>query len=385
MAFSFNLLSAVVFYAVVALFLFLNRDKLEIESKVLFLFRSKKGVNLIKKIGKKLKIFWRAFGTVAVFASFYFMIVIVYSLFKGLFDIVEKQQVAPKVVPIIPGVHVPGAPFFLPFWYGIIALGVCIIIHEFSHGIMMEVEDITLKNSGFGFLLALPVAFVEPIKEQMENADPLKRMSIASSGPFANIVFAFLLSIILSFSFYPFLANQISYNGVRITKVQESLPAEKAGLKKGSRIVRADNKTINTTVDLLNFLKTKDPNSTVNIKTAGGGNYNVGLVKEKNRTKMGILVESSYEYKKEAVNRFSKTGLDILFWFKGLFSWIQRLNFLIGVVNFLPIWAIDGEKVLSGLFDYILPNEKIKIHILNIILYLVLSLFLINFIVPYIK
>ncbi len=93
----------------------------------------------------------------------------------------------------VPGTT-PGVTLLIPFltvpWQAVFAIIIIAVVHELAHGVLCNVERLRLKSSGlllFGFL---PVgAFVEPDEEKFKRITLQKKRRILSAGSASNLVF----------------------------------------------------------------------------------------------------------------------------------------------------------------------------------------------------
>ena len=69
---------------------------------------------------------------------------------------------SPRNIFLIPGVNE-----FIPFTWGVIALIVTLVVHEFSHAILCRVEGIRVKSMGILYALVPIGGFAEPDDEQL--------------------------------------------------------------------------------------------------------------------------------------------------------------------------------------------------------------------------
>jgi membrane-associated protease RseP (regulator of RpoE activity) len=206
------LLAAFVLF--VSFFLYMKRDNLKREG-LLFLYRTKWGVNLIDKTGRKYKKTLKVLSYVSIFVGCILMIGIVYLLGRIMwiyaFNPGNFAQVAkvPPFIPLVPYLPQIFSLNFLPpfyFTYWIIILAVIAISHEFSHGIFMRRYNIKIKSTGFGFFPfffpAFPLAFVEQDEKSMNKSKKFHQMAVLSAGTFANILTALFFFIILAAFFF---------------------------------------------------------------------------------------------------------------------------------------------------------------------------------------
>ncbi|MDX1534688.1 MAG: M50 family metallopeptidase, partial [Thermoplasmata archaeon] len=154
---------------------------------------------------------------------------------------------SPQVLLGLPGINP-----FIPLTYGIFALAVAIIVHEFSHGILARWWKVKLKSLGI-LLFIVPIgAFVEPDEEEMQALDRPKRGSIFAAGPGSNVVLAVLLAFIFSLGMMS--AVQAKAPGMGITSLVAESPAEAEGLAVGMIITHLDGTPIETAAQFQEYL-----------------------------------------------------------------------------------------------------------------------------------
>lgn len=386
MAIDWNLVSIFIFYALIALYFYARRKNISVQYKILLLYRSKFWAKTIGKLAKKSPRFWQWFGYASVPAGFIGMAVILGFLTLKFFELFTKPEAIPAVSPVLPGVKIPGAPIFLPFWYGIIALGFVILVHEFAHGLVAESWGLKLKSAGVGLLALLPLAFVEPNEKKLAKLPVKKQLSIFGAGPFSNMVWALIVFLILTFAIAPAAANVFETNGLYIEGVTEKLPAATAGLQKGDLILAANNMTINSTIDFVKFMSEISPGETISLTTNRGIFEITTTSNPKNASKsyIGIQFKQNVDVKEALKQKYGKLPM-LLFYFSQLLYWILTLNIGIGLVNLLPLSIMDGGRMLKTVLDKELKRKKKLIHIIWTF-FAALSLFLLlaNLIGPYI-
>lgn len=237
----------------------------------------------------------------------------------------------PGVAPVIPGIDIP-------LIAGIIALAVLLIIHEFSHGIVARSAKVKLKSIGllvFGFI---PIGgYVEPDEKMVAKLNSTQQTNIFSAGIGANF-----LAMIVFFAMLFVLANYIvpyaySYKVV----VSGTIPNYPANgiLQNGMQVLKWNNYTINN-ITTLQVAGSKDlPNQTVTILT-DKGLYKFRAVADPSNSSRGIIgVSLGYSpiittpYAKAVYFLYTVIGLSML------------LNFLVAIVNLLPIPGFDGWRI----------------------------------------
>lgn len=226
----------ILFVIFVSLFLYRNRKNLKRDG-LLYLYRTKWGMRLIDRTGKKYKKTLKVLSYVSITVGYALMAGILWMFGKIIYlyvayPAVVKAIKVPPITPLIP--YLPQAfkldflpPFYFIYW--IIILAIIAIFHEFAHGIFMRRYDIKIKSTGFGFFpFFLPVflaAFVEQDEKSMNKSGIFKQLSVLSAGTFANILTAILFGLIMvgffALSFAPAGAqfNSYAYSAVNISAI----------------------------------------------------------------------------------------------------------------------------------------------------------------------
>lgn len=232
----YDLILLGIFLIFIVQFLIRNRHNLKRDG-LLILYRTKWGMNLIDRTGKKYKKTLKFLSYVSITVGYLLMAGILWMFGKIIYLYVAYPAVVraikvPPITPLIPYFDriVPqlGLPSFY-FIYWILILAVIAIFHEFAHGIFMRRYDIKIKSTGFGFFpFFLPVflaAFVEQDEKSMNRKKIFPQLAVLSAGTFANIITAavFFLVMILFFSiaFVPagVQFNTYSYSAIDIGSI----------------------------------------------------------------------------------------------------------------------------------------------------------------------
>ncbi len=195
---------------------------------------------------------------------------------------------------------IPGVNEFIPLTWGILALVVTLIVHEFAHAILCRVEGIRVKS--MGILLALvPIGgFAEPDEEELfgkveeehikedpygdrrigiyldgeepqkpkkpqSKADRKQRAHILAAGVMANFVVAL---IALALLFGPVLGAMSPLGDSMVGEIDDNSPAYEAGIREGMVITQLNDKTINNVTEMLNYLDTLEEGDTVRVYAA---------------------------------------------------------------------------------------------------------------------
>ena len=378
---NWDLISAVVFYSIVAILIFKYRHKIQIMQKIFIVYKTKKGLNFMRKLAKY-RTFWKVFSTIAIPISVLGMIIVGQSLFVNLIKIFQGVG-GQGVGLLIPGVRIPGSSFYVPFWPGIIAIAVLAVVHEFSHGIVAAMEGIKLKSTGFGLLAILPLAFVELDEKQMAKKSRLARLRVAAAGPFANLVTWLVLTGVIMLLFAPALNHIVVYDGLNITSVEDNSPAQLAGIHAGIILTSINNHSVRTIDDFLTAVKEIKPGDNVTV-VASNETYVISTIAnpgDESKPYMGVLLVQSSHISNSVKEKYG-ISLDAFLWIFEVVKWVALINLFVGLINCIPVWAIDGGRILYDLFGYVIKDEKVLAIILHIFSSFYVSLIILNFIGP---
>jgi membrane-associated protease RseP (regulator of RpoE activity) len=189
------------------------------------MWRTQKGKKLIERLAKR-KWFFSGFASFAiglVFVTMFFMMLLLIWSATLVSRIPPEAAPGPELLIAIPGVNP-----IIPIWYGIIALAVAIVIHEFAHGILTRVANLTVKSLGV-VLCVIPIgAFVEPDEEEIKATTRQKRMRLFAAGPATNIIFAIICAVLFSWAFIGSVAPV--HDGVMLAGALEDSPGYDAGI-----------------------------------------------------------------------------------------------------------------------------------------------------------
>ena len=205
---TYDIIFLVLFLAAVSIFLYKRKKNLKREG-LLYLYKTKWGINLINFIGKKYKRTLKVLSYLSIISGYLLMISMFYLAYTLVRIYVFNPEVvkAIKIPPILPLVpYLPQIfkleflpPFYFTYW--IIIIAVIAITHEMAHGIFAAYNKIKIKTTGFGFFpYFLPIflaAFVEPDEKIMQKKTKFSQMTVLSAGTFANVLAAILFFVIL--------------------------------------------------------------------------------------------------------------------------------------------------------------------------------------------
>jgi len=277
-------------------------------------------------------------------------------------------QEGPGAAPVLPGIN-------LPFFEGILALLVLLVVHESAHGILARVEKIPLKSAGVVFVGILPFgAFVDPDEKILQKTEREKQNRVLVAGSTANLVTAIMFFFILLLfqywvvSAYP--TQKIGMTYVEITGVAAGSPAY-GFLKEGMRIIDWQCVPINHVSDFRSAANDTRKGEAV-IVTTDAGRF---VLRAGTGGKVGVSVlEKTYTFA-DWIRELASRGMG---WLSFLFNFLALafvLNILVGIVNLLPIPAFDGFRIIA------LTIKKKKIfgaQLMDVIMALIVGAFLAN-------
>lgn len=126
--------------------------------------------------------------------------------------------------------------------FGVIALVVSMVIHEFAHGVQSRANGIRVESAGLMYAVVPLGAFVEMNEEDTEKASLRSKMSVFSAGISINFVVAivsFLIFAVLMLGSVGTAAG-VSDDGAGVYGVTEGSPADNAGIPAGAVITMID-------------------------------------------------------------------------------------------------------------------------------------------------
>jgi len=280
----------------------------------ILMIRTTKGQIFLDRLSVHKK-FWRVFASIglpAMLAGMLAMFILI--LLLDYFMIMSFQT---NTVPPVSKFNeprniflIPGINEYIPLWYGIIALIITLIVHEFSHAILCKVESIKVKSMGV-LLAIVPIGgFAEPDEEQLlgkteeikdaettaeskKFATRSERVRVLTAGVMANFVTA-LIAFILFFS----LLGSISPVGdVMVTKVIPGYPADLAGVKPNMILTGIDDVQITGAHDFLSYANTLKPGEIVTLNLVDNGvRKKMDLVAVAgNQTQAGVKISNVIE------------------------------------------------------------------------------------------
>lgn len=259
-----------------------------------------------------------------------------WATFNIIKDLLASQTPVPLLTPVIPGVEIPGVPINVPVsaWVSIIIL---MLVHEFSHAITSTAEKIKVKSMGLITAGLFPVgAFAEPDEKELKKTKMHKRMRIYAAGSIMNFVFAFIFLglLVVSFNFMP----SFTYY-TEVVSVDANSPAEMAGIETGMRVY-----------NLGVFNEEKIPGTPLLLVTDNG---NITTIRNSTGS-IGILFNT------ETKVEFQNFGEWFAYYYLEVVYWTAMLNFAVGMFNYLPFAIFDGGRMFIDLIDFYCKKLGIK-------------------------
>ena len=145
-----------------------------------------------------IRTFLRLYGTfgvlMVVLVSVFITVMLVISVRYTLILQPEPTGIyKPQNILLLPGIN-EYVPSTLAVWLAFI---ITIAVHEFGHGFLCRVENITVK--GMGVILAvIPIGFfVEPDEEELEKTKGMPKMRMFGAGITNNLVVGFSCFVLL--------------------------------------------------------------------------------------------------------------------------------------------------------------------------------------------
>ncbi|GIU68852.1 MAG: membrane-associated Zn-dependent protease [Candidatus Woesearchaeota archaeon] len=358
-------ISVLLFYVIIALIIFITRKKWQVESKFIFLLRTKWGINVIDKFTDKNKELVKIIGYSAIGVGFLGMLLIIGFLLRGVYELFFVPNAPPVMSLVIPGVKIPGSPIFLPFWYGILALFVVIVFHEFGHGVVAKAHGIPIKSTGIAFFGPLPGAFVEPDEKKVTKASSPVQVSIFASGPFFNAILSGITILILLLILNPILSSMIVPSGVKFSSIQEGYPAAAAGLEKDVIYTHINGKPIEDKTTFTNIISCSAPGDNITLQNENKS-ITITLTENPNNKEKGYMGVSGITTEYTLKDKKLKTPYQIVYMLTTLLEWIFMLSLGIGLANLLPLGPVDGGRMLhTALIDVKGKEKRITIMVKN--------------------
>ena len=229
---------------------------------MVLMVRTSKGKIPLEKVSKPKK-FWRAYGELSLWVCWGAMFIVAATIILAVVSAIIMGNQA-EARPVSELVAIPGLSPIIPLGWGVIAFVVCLVIHEFGHGIQARAHGMRVRN--FGLLMAGPLplgAFAEPEYNEIANSPRRERQRMFAAGPATNIFAAIILMILLGQVAGQFEAAD---PGVHSSQIVVDSAAERAGLEAWDVIIAINGTKISDADDFSTVMDTLEANQTVNME-----------------------------------------------------------------------------------------------------------------------
>lgn len=220
----------------------LERHNMSLTGPII-MWRTQRGRDAIDRIAKSKRV-WGFYGKAALWICMFSMVLIM-ALLLWEATIVPQVKRAPSPELIL---GLPGINPVIPLGYGILALVIAIVVHEFAHGIMTRVGGMKVRSLGLVFLVVPIGAFVEPDDKELESTTRSKRSKVFAAGPATNIVVAGIVLVLFSGLFMA--SVEPTHEGALTTGVVDGSPAAHAGITANCVIVRVGGTEVTSTQNI---------------------------------------------------------------------------------------------------------------------------------------
>ncbi|MFL2962275.1 MAG: site-2 protease family protein [Candidatus Poseidoniaceae archaeon] len=163
---------------------------------MILMVRTDKGQKSLEIVSKPRK-FWRAYGEISLWVCWGAMLIVTIMIILAVVAAILMGNQA-EARPVSELIAIPGLSPIIPLGYGIFAFVVCLVIHEFGHGIQARAHGMRVRN--FGLLMMGPIplgAFAEPEYSEISTSPRRERQRMFAAGPATNIFAALILMVIL--------------------------------------------------------------------------------------------------------------------------------------------------------------------------------------------
>jgi len=375
--------SAIVFVAILGLFLYRKRKHLILQKLVgigkiplifILMLRTRWGLDLMDRIASKYRELVKLFGYVSIGIGFTGMMTMLFFIVWALFTLMFRpESQAANIAFVLPFTNIPGLGY-LSFWHFLISIFIIAAIHEFSHGVVARAHNIKVTSSGFGVLgiiiPALPLAFVEPDEKKIKKESDVVQYSIFSAGPVINILFAVLIAFLLNLVITPIEAKITEPTGFSYTVINDSYPAFVMG---DSTIIGLNGEDVDDFTDFARAMQCVSSGETINIQTTNS-THSILTVASPDDAEKGFIGIRPTQNERRVIEGYEVFG-NVFGWFKQLFTWLFNINLAVGLINLLPIFIVDGGRMFAIAMDRILPGKSARIiNIIGLICLFVLIL-----------
>lgn len=181
--------------------------------------------------------FWRFMGVISQFIALVLTAAIIGIVIVAVINL--PSSLSSGGVGIEYALAIPGLNPLLPFWYGLIALIIALVCHEFAHGVQARANGMRVRNTGLLYAVVPLGAFVEPDEEDVNKASRRAKLDLYAAGIATNFVIgavAFLIfsSVLLGGLSSPYDGNAAVYG------IESDSAADEAGIPAGAVIIEVE-------------------------------------------------------------------------------------------------------------------------------------------------
>jgi membrane-associated protease RseP (regulator of RpoE activity) len=326
----------------------------------------------------------------------------------------------PQNILLLPGIN-EYVPSTFAVWLAFI---ITIAVHEFGHGFLCRVENITVK--GMGVLLAvIPIGFfVEPDEEELEKTKGMPKARMFGAGITNNLIVGFSCFVLMIL----LIGVAVSATAPFIHGIYQDYPAYEAGVPQGSVVKAVNGIPVTTREDIAGILNTTRPGGQVTLQVEKDGtiadytfvlaSWPAGLQRESGF--MGIEYYDGASIRQAIGGMLSPFGvlrfliipfdtsanaqyLRILAFdspdeqyyqvpFDGywgvihLLFWCGWININVGIFNAIPMVPLDGGFILREGVDRLLDRRglvKYAPYIVTTVSYVMLVMLMSLILLPY--
>ncbi len=387
-----RLIFFIVFTAGLAYLMYRDRKNVERHS-ILFYRRTERGLDLIDRIAERFPRFWNFYGWTGLvigLLSIPFVLLNIVISFSQMFE--AETGGGPSIVaPGLTGeTTFQSGISFVPVEYWVIGIGILMVVHEMSHGIVARAEDMEINSVGWIVLGIIPGAFVEPkgenmlpekgkdgeIKEADAEGDGLwdqgsltSQLKVLAAGSFANYITAVVMTV-AALGIFLSVAQPV---GVAYM-AEDDLPAQQAGLNNGT-MYSINGEQVRYGSDVQSVMQQYQANETITVNTSEG-EFNVTLMEREGEAHMGVMmspgegltaaffdmVNDNREIKEEYEDYSGFLG-----WLLGGLQIVALLNFLIGLFNMLPIRPLDGGQIVAAIIGHYTKDGETAVNYISLL------------------
>ena len=290
----------------------------------------------------------------------------------------------------------------------ILIFGIIIIVHELGHFLIAKKNGIqvdefciglgptiigkqvgetfySVKLLPFGGACMMGEDEDRPEENAFNNKSVWARMAVIFGGPFFNFILAFIFSIIV-----------IGMSGAdipKISKVEKDSPAYEAGIRKGDIMIKVAGKKMHNYREFSYYMYLDYDGGKIPITILQNGkekNINVTPEYDKERgqyligitwngyQKVGPLKTIEYSTVGDQYTQAAAYGFKTVF--LTMVNWIILISANLGVMNLLPLPALDGGRLLFLIIEAITgkavsQNMEALVHTAGLILLMLLMVF----------